>query len=386
MEVYFDNSATTKPCEEAIAAMTQAMREAYYNPSALYTPAMRVEQGITEARRMLAESAGTCEKGVIFTSGGTESNNLAIFGCGSGQRKDGVILYTAAEHPAVKNACIEAAASSGHAAREIPLTQSGSVDLEALEKMLDERVCLICVMQVCNETGVVMPLADVAALRDRLASQAAIHVDGVQGYLRIPFSMAKLNVQSYAVSAHKVHGPKGIGALMVQAGHRIHPMLAGGGQEGNLRSGTENTVGIAGFRAAVARHPDYEAVNAHTRELKHWIAQALTAAIPRAKVLGEPTESENSAGHILSIALSPVRAETMVHALENDGVLVGTGSACSSKKGKRSSVLTAMRVLPEQIDSAVRISLSHQNTRQEASYAVESIIKHYAKLERFTRR
>ena len=386
MEVYLDNSATTRPCEQAIAAMTTAMREQYYNPSALYAPALHVEKELVMARKTLAERAGLGEKSVIFTSGGTESNNLAILGYMAGQRREAEVLYSAAEHPAVKNACVEAAALRGQTAREIPLTATGSLDLAALEAMLTEKTALICVMQVCNETGVVMPLADVAALRDRLAPRAAFHVDGVQGYLRIPFSLRAAGVQSYAVSGHKVHGPKGIGALITQEGHRLRPILVGGGQEGNLRSGTENTVGIAGFRAAVESFPETQQVDAQLRELKAQLVQGLKAAIPEMLVVGEPLESAASAGHILSVAFPPVRGETLVHALEAEGVLIGTGSACSSKKGKRSAVLTAMRVPPGQIDATVRMSLSHQNTQEEIACVVEKTAKHYALLQKYQRR
>ena len=386
MEIYFDNSATTKPCKQAVDAMVKAMEDGYYNPSALYAPAMHVEQELMKARRTLAKSVDADEKAVVFTSGGTESNHLAIVGYMAGQRGSGVILYSAAEHPAVKNACIEAAALYGHTAREIPLTTAGTMDLPALEEMLDEAVRLICVMQVCNETGVVMPLAEIAALRNALSPKAAIHVDGVQGYLRFPFSLKTTGIQTYAVSAHKIHGSKGVGALMLGKGHKIRPVMLGGGQESGQRGGTENTAGIAGFQAAVENYPPCAEADISMRTMKMHMVQALQKEIPGVVVHGMPIESGDSAGHILSIAFPPVRAETLMHALEGDGVIVGIGSACSSKKGKRSAVLTAMKVPPEQIDATVRISFSHQNTMAEAAYATECIIKQYQLLQKFTRR
>ena len=214
MEVYLDNSATTRPCERAVEAMTESMREGFYNPSALYAPAMRVERELSDARRAIAASLGAAEKNVLFTSGGTESDNLAILGYMQG-RRGGELLYTAAEHPAVKNACLEAEKRFACNAREIPLLTNGSVNLPALEAMLSPATRMICVMQVCNETGVVMPLGEICALRDRLAPSAAIHVDGVQGYLREPFSFRDINVQSYALSAHKIHGPKGLSLIHI---------------------------------------------------------------------------------------------------------------------------------------------------------------------------
>lgn len=383
MEVYLDNSATTRPCERAVEAMTESMREGFYNPSALYAPAMRAERELSDARRVIAASLGAAEKNVLFTSGGTESDNLAVLGYMQG-RRGGELLYTAAEHPAVKNACLEAEKRFACNAREIPLLTNGSVNLPALEAMLSPATRMICVMQVCNETGVVMPLGEICTLRDRLAPSAAIHVDGVQGYLREPFSFRDINVQSYALSAHKIHGPKGVGALVYRGGFRIHPQMVGGGQQDNLRSGTENTVGIAGLHAAVASYP--ESGTAQMAALKRRLAGQLKEALPETTVIGLPADDPMSAGHILCVAFPPVRAETLLHALEADGICVGTGSACSSKKGRRSAVLTAMKQIPEVMDGAIRISLCPWNTAEEIRYAGEKIIEKVAVLRRFTRR
>lgn len=384
MQVYLDNSATTRPCEAAIAAVEASMRVAYYNPSALYTPAMHAEQALARARRAIAETLHANEKNVYFTSGGTESDNLAIWGYLQGQREAGDVLYTAAEHAAVKNACLEAEERFGSHAREIPLKRNGSVDLDALSEMLGPKTRLICVMQVCNETGVIMPLEEICVLRDRYAPQAAIHVDGVQGYLRVPLSFQKLNVQSYAISGHKIQAPKGVGALVVREGHRIKPQLAGGGQQNGMRSGTENTCGIAGLLAAVTAYPA-DAME-RMRALKRQLVDELLRALPETTVLGLDADDPMSAGHILNVAFPPVRAETLLHALEADGICVGTGSACSSKKGKRSSVLTAMKAAPSVMDGAIRISLCPDNTEEEMRYTAEKVIEKVGMLRRFTRR
>ena len=386
MQVYLDNSATTKPCERAVTAMARSMRDGYYNPSALYGQAVAVERELTEARQTVAMSVQADERNVIFTSGGTESDNLAILGYLQGVRELGEVLYTAAEHPAVRNACLEAATRFGHKARVIPLNARGNVDLSALECMLNPSVRMICAMQVCNETGAILPIGDIAALRDRLAPAAALHVDGVQGYLRLPFSMRALNVQSYAVSAHKIHGPKGIGALIVREGHRLHPQMAGGGQQNNLRSGTENTTGILGFAAAVADYPETETARMRLSGLKSLSAETLQSQIPEMRILGPLPGESDSAPHILYAAFPPVRAETLVHALEAEGVMVGTGSACSSRKHKRSEVLTAMGVSAALIDSSIRLSFSVQNTPEEIRYAAEQIAQKYRLLAPFTRR
>jgi len=367
-----------------VAAMSESMLDGFYNPSALYAPAMYAERGMADARKAIAASLKANEKNVIFTSGGTESDNLAIWGYLQAQRTPGEVLYTAAEHAAVKNACLEAETRFGVKAREIPLLENGSVDLDALKEMLNENTQLICVMHVCNETGVIMPLKEICALRDQMAPKAAIHVDGVQAYLRVPFSFQQYRVQSYALSAHKIHGPKGVGALVLRDGHRIKPQIAGGGQQNDLRSGTENTCGIAGLYAAVKNYP--ADAMARMLAMKQLLVKLLAEKLPEMKVVGLPADDPMSAGHILNAAFPPVRAETLLHALEMDEICVGTGSACSSKKGKHSAVLTAMHCSPAVLEGAIRISLSPSNTEEEMRYTAEKIIEKVGMLRKFTRR
>lgn len=198
-------------------------------------------------------------------------------------------------------------------------------------------------------------------------------MDGVQGYLRVPFSFKETKVDSYALSAHKIHGPKGVGALVLADGARIKPIVAGGGQQGGLRSGTENTSGIAGMVAAVQSYPS-DAME-RMRGLKRLLLSLLTEALPETTVAGLPVDDPMSAGHILNVSFPPVRAETLLHALEADGICVGTGSACSSKKGRRSPVLTAMHLPPQVMDSAIRMSLCPFNTEEEMRYTAEKIIE-----------
>ncbi|MBR2925714.1 MAG: cysteine desulfurase [Clostridia bacterium] len=383
-QIYLDNSATTRPCEAAVEAMLKSMREDYYNPSALYAPAMQGEQILKDAAAAVAAVVGSDAKHVVFTSGGTESDNLAIFGHMQLNRDGGEILYSAAEHAAVRLACEEAAVRYGCSALEIPLTSDGQLDLAALEGMLSEKTRMICIMQVCNETGVIMPIKEICELRARLCPKAAIHVDGVQGFLRVPFSMKQFPVDSYAISAHKFHGPKGVGALVWREGFRFKPMMIGGGQQNDWRSGTENTVGIAGMGAAIKAYP--KDGSEKMRALKKQLVEALQAELPDMKVLGLPVDHPNSAAHILNVAFPPVRAETLLHALEMDGVIVGTGSACSSKKGKHSLVLTAMKQTPAVMESAIRISLCPENTQEEMQYTADTIIKKVQMLRRYVRR
>ena len=384
MNVYLDNSATTRPFEAVVEAMNKSMLEGFYNPSALYAPAMYAERAMTDARRTIAASLKADEKNVIFTSGGTESDNLAIWGYLQAQRNPGEVLYTAAEHAAVKNACLEAEKRFGCKAREIPLANNGCINLAALKEMLNENTQLICVMHVCNETGVIMPIKEICSLRDQLAPKAAIHVDGVQGYLRVPFSFQQYKVQSYALSAHKIHGPKGVGALVLRDGHRIKPQMAGGGQQNELRSGTENTCGIAGLYEAVKQYPADGM--SQMLSMKQMLVKLLAEALPEMQIVGLPADDPMSAGHILNVAFPPVRAETLLHALEMDGICVGTGSACSSKKGKHSTVLAAMGCAVNVMEGAIRISLSPCNTKDEMRYTAEKIIEKVGMLRKFTRR
>ena len=383
MNAYLDNSATTKPSAAVAAAVRELMEGGWYNPSALYKPALEIQKKLDGVRETCLKAAGAQGQKVIFTSGGTEADNLALLGHLKACRKPGKVLISSVEHPAV-SACAEEIRKMGHTVEEIPASRSGSVDLAALEEMLDESVLLISVMQVNNETGAAEPLAEIAALRDRKAPGAAIHVDGVQGFLRMNLDFNKLGIQSYAFSGHKIHGLKGTGALIVRKDHSIRPVQFGGGQEGNLRSGTENTFGIIALGEAV-RTWDPEA-NARMRELKNNLRTQLMEKIPEAKVNGPEESPETCAPHILNVALMPVRSQTMLFALEGDGVYVSAGSACASRKQKISPVLKAMGVSTEQADCSLRFSLCADTTQEEIDYAVECAVKHYGMLKKFVRR
>jgi len=378
MRVYLDNSATTRPSERVVAAMMKSMEEGFYNPSSLYRSGLEAQKRMEACRCLL----GT-DKQVVFTASGTEADNLAIIGHCASIKKRGRVLYTAVEHPAVKQACVSLN-RYGHTAEAIPVTTQGVIDLQALEKMLDENVIMLCVMQVNNETGSIMPIRAVADLRDRLAPQAALHVDGVQGFLRIPFDMGKCGVQSYALSAHKVHGPKGVGALVAEKGFKISPLIFGGGQEKNLRSGTENTSGIAGFHEAIASYK--KEVSENMRRLKILLHDLVREAIPSACVNGFDPRDERAAPHILNMSFSPVRSDTMLFALEGSGILVSSGSACSSSKQKVSETLAAMKVQKKEAECAIRFSLSMDTTEAEIRYTADEIKKHYDLLSKYTRR
>lgn len=382
MPIYLDNSATTRVCDAAAAAMMQCMQAGYFNPSAVYGPALETEKMMRACRETLLRSVhARTGSQAIFTSGGTEADNLAILGRLSGMRGGGRILYSAGEHPAVKEACL-AAEAMGFEAHSVPYNHTGAVDLDALEKLMTPDTRLICCMQVNNETGAIQPLSEIAALRARRAPEAHFHVDGVQGFLRVPFDMPGVQADSYALSGHKIHGPKGIGALILAPGVRVHPRALGGGQESGLRSGTENTPGIAGLLAAVEAYP----LENGMRQVKLHLWQRLREAIPDAAVNGPAPDSDLAAPHILNVSLPPVRSETMLHALEGAGIYVGMGSACSSHKQKVSAVLRAMNTPQRLAESALRFSLCPENTLAEMEQVAAVCGQNYAVLSKFQRR
>ena len=382
MPIYLDNSATTRVCDAAAAAMMQCMQAGYFNPSAVYGPALETEKMMRACRETLLRSVhARTGSQAVFTSGGTEADNLAILGRLSGMRGGGRILYSAGEHPAVKEACL-AAEAMGFEAHSVPYDHTGAVDLDALEKLMTPDTRLICCMQVNNETGAIQPLSEIAALRARRAPEAHFHVDGVQGFLRVPFDMPGVQADSYALSGHKIHGPKGIGALILAPGVRVHPRALGGGQESGLRSGTENTPGIAGLLAAVEAYP----LENGMRQVKLHLWQRLREAIPDAAVNGPAPDSDLAAPHILNVSLPPVRSETMLHALEGAGIYVGMGSACSSHKQKVSAVLRAMNTPQRLAESALRFSLCPENTLAEMEQVAAACGQNYVVLSKFQRR
>ena len=376
---YLDNSATTRPCEAAVAAMERCLREEWYNPSSVYKPAVEAFRRLREAREhILAPIHGDgCE--VIFTSGGTEANNLAILGSVGRMRGRQVVAVSVVEHPSVRSA-FDALSEQGHDVRVIGVDASGQLDWEALGKALEDGASLVSCMQVNNETGA---LLDVKRLYDTVAGRALIHVDGVQGYLRVPFDMKYADL--YTLSGHKLHGPKGIGALVVKKGVKLKAQHIGGGQENALRSGTENTPGIAGLDAAVEElvklGPE---MPGELMKKKLRLVEAVHKVLPEVIVNGPDPEA--AAPHIVNLGFPDVRGEVMLHALEGDGVFVSTGSACSSKKLKVSGVLTAMGVKPQVAEWAVRFSLSPHTTDEEIDYAAQRIGVQYDLLKRFKRR
>ncbi len=376
---YLDNSATTQPCRAAVEAMVRCMTEGFYNPSSVYRPAVDAFRAVRECRETLLKAVHGDGCDLYFTSGGTESNNLAILGAAAKMRGPRICAVSAVEHPSVREP-FERLRTEGWDVRVIGVSEDGALRWDELERALDDGAALVSCMQVNNETGA---LLDAERLRRTVNGRALIHVDGVQGFLRVPFDMK--NADLYTLSGHKIHGPKGIGALVVRRGVRLEPRQIGGGQESGMRSGTENTPGIAGLHAAAKELIAVQStLGGELMQKKLHLIGKFREAVPEMLVNGP--EPEHAAPHIVNLSFPGVRGEVMLHALESEGVYASTGSACSSKKLKVSGVLTAMGVAPARAEWALRFSLSPHTTMEEIDDAAQKLGAIYASLKRFQRR
>lgn len=384
-EVYLDNSATTRPYPEVTKAVVRTMDENYGNPSSLHLKGVEAGRAVTRAREAVALSLGVTGD-IIFTGGGTEAVNLAVKGPAPGRRGRHVIT-TVVEHPAVLNAC-EQLKEQGIEISLLPVNQSGIVDPEQLRALLRDDTYLVSTIHVNNEVGAVQPLNDIAAVMvdyRRGGRRVLWHVDAVQAYGKLSLRPGELGVDLMSVSAHKVHGPKGVGALYAAPRTPLRPLVAGGGQEMGLRSGTENVPGIAGFGAAAAvivRETGGAAEKLWV--LKKQLVDGILAGAPGAVLNGPPCSDEDpySAPHIANISFPGLPGEVLAHALEQHGVFVSTGSACSSRKKTGSHVLKAMGLGEPLITGAIRFSLSTVNTAEEIEYAVEKTLAAVRELRR----
>lgn len=378
--IYLDNSATTRPFDEVIDKMSACMREEYFNPSAVYAPAMLAGRILTETREAIASQLGGRVK-VVFTSGGTEADNLALLGTARALRgRKGHFITTKVEHPAILETAAELE-RLGHSVTYISVDEEGTVDVDALVDAVREDTALVSVMQVNNEVGAVMPIEEISRRVKEKNPRTLIHVDGVQGFMRVPMHMNRMGVDLYSLSGHKIHGPKGIGALAMSDRARPLCIAFGGGQENGLRSGTENVPGIAGLGQAVRAFARLDDPASDMMELKMRLRDGILQAVPDAKVNG-PT---GGAPHILNVTF-PVKGEVLLHALEGAGILCSTGSACASHKKSASHVLTAMGVPDKEIDGALRFSLCPMNTPEEIDETVAQIRKSVEMLRAFKRR
>ena len=365
--IYLDNSATTKPCPEAVEAMVKTMTENWGNPSALYNFGIDTARQLKNARHTVAAALGAEPDRVFFTSGGTEADNWAIFSTVKRYgKKNKHIITTAIEHHAILH-CMKELEAQGFEVTYLQPDETGTVTVDALKAALRKDTILVSIMMVNNEVGSVMPIERMAKITHKLCPDAIFHTDAVQGFLKIPFTAKTLGADLISVSSHKVHGPKGAGALYISPRLKSFPAyLHGGGQEGNFRSGTEGTPAIFSFAAACAAGSASfkEDIKKERELLEHLIGQL--ASLPSVHLIGA-----HAAPHILNIGIPGVPTQNSINILQDHNICVSAGSACA--KGHRSHVLDAMKVNPEIIDGSFRVSLCRDTTIEELDTLIRVI-------------
>ena len=380
MGIYLDNAATTKPLDALMEIIKLYMDEGWYNPSALYMPAASAHASLNEARQTLRAALKVQTGEVVFTSGGTEANHMAIM---SRSRHKKHLITSQIEHPSVIKT-MKALAQEGFDVDFIVPGKNHIIDPKDVAAAMRADTALVSIMHVNNETGAVNDIASVASAVKKANPETIFHSDGVQAFMKVPFQISNTSIDLYSVSAHKLHALKGTGALYAANKKFLKPVFSGGGQEAGLRPGTENTLGIAAFHKAcgefILHFEEYaSSMRALRQRLKAGIAGMEDAVINAAP-------EEFCAPHILNASFLGVRSEVLLHALEEVGVYIGTGSACSSKKHTGSPVLKAMGFSAERLEGAVRLSVSPMNTQEEIDIALEKIKEKAAQLRKYKRR
>jgi len=370
MEAYFDNSATTRPFDEVIEYMTYVNSVVYGNPSSLHTKGIEAEKLIKKAREAIADTIGVSSGEIYFTSGGTESNNLAIRGFLAANPRNGKhIITTKIEHPAVLEV-YKHLTENGYSADYIGVDNNGIINLQELADKIREDTALISVIFVNNEVGSVQPIEEIVKIKNRINPNTAIFVDAVQAYGKTKILPGQLGIDMMSMSSHKIHGPKGTGALYIKKQLKVKPIIFGGGQESLIRSGTENVPGICGFGLAAQKISEKIEQNLeHVKKLKQLFIDRLAEIKDNFRIISP----DNGSPYILNISFANVKAEVLVHHLEEKGIYASTGSACSSRKRIQSHVLEAMSIEQCDMEGSVRFSFSSLNTEEEVENAVEAI-------------
>ncbi len=364
--IYFDNSATTQVCEESAEKVMYMMRECWGNPSSLHSFGYKAEKELSAARAAVAAKLSCEPREIYFTSGGTEANNLAVIGGAEAKKRFGNrIVTTAIEHASVLSA-MEQLEKQGFEVLYLQPDETGNIPESAISEAINNKTILVSMMSVNNETGAILPIKAVASAIKRAKAPALFHVDNVQGFGKLKLQPKKLGINLMTVSSHKVHGPKGAGALFMAQGTRISPRQFGGGQEKALRPGTEAVPAICGFGAAVKALPGEMAEETAIREIRDALKAELQA-IPEISI----NSPEDALPYILNFSCGKIRSETMLHFLETKEIFVSSGSACAG--GKASHVLHAMGLPAERIDSSVRVSFSRYNTPDQVAHFIDAL-------------
>lgn len=384
MEVYLDNSATTRCFDEVAQLMTKVMCEDYGNPSSLHRKGVQAEQYIRYAKETIAKNLKVNEKEIFFTSGGTESDNLAIRGCAyANSRRGKHLITTQIEHPAILQT-MRQLEEEGYRVTYLPVDEKGCIRLEDLERAITGETILVSIMHTNNEVGSLQPIEEAGAMIKRMDSRILFHVDAVQGYGKFRIHPKKMNIDLLSVSGHKIHGPKGIGFLYINDKVKIKPILFGGGQQNGMRSGTENVPGIAGMAKAI--EIIYSGLDKDVERL-YCMKEAFVRGIqelPDVTVNGYP--GRDGAPHVVSVSFAGVRSEVILHALEDKGIYVSAGSACSAHKPQPSATLQAMGIHGDQLGSTIRFSFSVENTMEEVDYTLQTLYDIIPVLRKFTRK
>ena len=383
MEAYFDNSATTRVFDSVKDIVVKAMTEDYGNPSAKHRKGMEAEQYIRDARKIIADTMKVQEKEILFTSGGSESNNMALIGAAwANQRAGKHIISTSIEHPSVYNP-LGVLEELGFEVTILPVDHDGHISLKELEEAIRPDTILVSTMYVNNEVGAVEPVEEISKIIKAKNPSTLYHVDAIQAYGKYVIRPKKQGIDLLSVSSHKIHGPKGVGFLYIRNGVKIKPLIYGGGQQAGMRSGTENVPGVAGFGAAAKEMYTNHAEKVQKLiELKDYMTDRL------GEIEGTVINSkkgEASAPQIVSVSFEGVRSEVLLHALEDKGVYVSSGSACSSNHPGISGTLKGIGVAQKLLDSTIRMSFGMFNTKEEVDYTIDVLKELVPVLRRYQR-
>ena len=383
MNCYFDNSATTQAYPQVAEIMSKILLEDYGNPSSMHIKGMDAEVYVRHARETIAKTLKVDDRNILFTSGGTESDNMALIGCASANKRAGMhIITTKVEHPAILETC-KYLEGQGYEITYLSVNSNGQISLDELSEAIRPDTIIVSIMHTNNEIGSVMPIEEAGRLIKSKNPNTLFHVDAVQGYGKWRIYPKKMNIDLMSVSGHKIHGPKGIGFLYIGEKVKIHPIIHGGGQQKNLRSGTENVPAIVGLAtAAELIYKDFDNDIEHLYSMKTKLVDGLLQ-IDDVKING--LTGRDSAPHIVSLSVGGIRSEVLLHALEEKGIYVSAGSACASNKPAISETLKAIKVEQRFLDSTIRFSLCAQNTDEEVEYAIDTIKELLPQLRRFTR-
>ena len=384
MEAYLDNSATTKVSDRVKELMIKVMTEDYGNPSSLHMKGVEAEKYIRQATEAIAKLLKVQPKEIIYTSGGTESNNLALIGCAMANKRAGNHIITSdIEHASIL-ATMKFLEENGFRVTYLPVDEDGHVSLDALKESLCDETILVSVMHVNNEIGAIEPVEEISKIVKAYKPSIIFHVDGIQSFGKLMLHPKKMGIDMLSVSGHKIHGPKGSGFLFVSDKVKIKPVIFGGGQQKGMRSGTENVPGIAGLGlAAVEAYESFEEKIKKMTELKDYFIDKITGIND---VTVNSKKGDEGAPHIISVTFNGVRSEVMLHSLEGKQIYVSSGSACSSNKPAVSRTLKGIGLNDHQIDSTIRFSLCYESTKEELDYAVDTVAGMIDMLRKFTKR